>query len=118
MSENNKNANDCGAVQCNKDIFILRREGVAKPAAVNLMWVLPVLAFCQTLGAGTGANRQCYSWVLQQLPLGLRRQLGDKFQWTSQCTKTQVRWWLTCVVNLPFTRFHSFVSFEILREMC
>lgn len=31
MSENNKNANEYGAVQCKKDIFIIRREGVAKP---------------------------------------------------------------------------------------
>lgn len=35
MSENNKNANDYGAVQCNKNTFIIRNEGVTKPAAVD-----------------------------------------------------------------------------------
>lgn len=33
--QNNKNANDDGAVLCRKDIFIIRSEGVTKPEAVD-----------------------------------------------------------------------------------
>ena len=50
MSENNKNANDYGAVQCNKDIFIIRSEGVAEPAAVTRWWVATPQKFCQIQG--------------------------------------------------------------------
>lgn len=33
--QNNKNANDDGAVLCRKDIFIIRSEGVTKPEAAD-----------------------------------------------------------------------------------
>lgn len=48
MTENNKNANDYGVVQCNKDIFIITSAGVAKAVAA-LLWVADTRVWRQVL---------------------------------------------------------------------
>ena len=65
MSENNKNENDYSAVQHNQDIFIIRSEGVAKPATWTCCWgVLPARGFCQIQGTGTWSNGGVFAYLL------------------------------------------------------